>query len=104
MKTRFITALASIILLAATVRGEETFDEAMKRAAADYGERLRKAADELSPDEDPIHNGTRVNHPAGGNRPWRGDVRRGDEARGGRLRRTTSEGCRRVEQRPQAHR
>jgi|CZKI01.1.fsa_nt_gi biopolymer transport protein ExbB len=48
MKTRFITALASIILLAATVRGEETFDEAMKRAAADYGERLRKAADELN--------------------------------------------------------
>ena len=48
MKTRFLPALAAIFLLAAAVRAEATFDEAMKRATADYGERLRKAADELN--------------------------------------------------------
>jgi F0F1-type ATP synthase membrane subunit b/b' len=48
VKTRFLAALASILLATATVRAEETFDEAMKRATADYGERLQKAAEELS--------------------------------------------------------
>src|SRR5580704_1823701 len=48
MKARFLRALAPVVLLAATVRGAETFDEAMKRAAADYGERLKTAADELN--------------------------------------------------------
>jgi biopolymer transport protein ExbB len=48
MKTRFLLALASALFLAETVRADETFDEAIKRASADYGERLRKAADELN--------------------------------------------------------
>jgi biopolymer transport protein ExbB len=48
MKAPILPALASIILLAATVRGAETFDDAMKRAAADYGERLKTAAEELN--------------------------------------------------------
>ena len=48
MNTRLLPALVSLLLLAATVRAEETFDDAMKRATADYGERLRKAADELN--------------------------------------------------------
>jgi biopolymer transport protein ExbB len=48
MKFKIIPVLAAIALLAATVRGAETFDEAMKRAAADYGERLKTAADELN--------------------------------------------------------
>jgi biopolymer transport protein ExbB len=48
MKAPILLALASIIVLSATVRGAETFDEAMKRATADYGERLKSAADELN--------------------------------------------------------
>ena len=48
MNTRLLPALVSVFLLTATVRAEETFDDAMKRATADYGERLRKAADELN--------------------------------------------------------
>jgi biopolymer transport protein ExbB len=48
MNTRLLPALASLFLLTATVRAEETFDDAMKRATADYGERLRKASDELN--------------------------------------------------------
>ena len=48
MRSRILTALASLILLGATVRAQETFDDAVKRATADYGERLQKAADELN--------------------------------------------------------
>ena len=48
MKARILTALASIFLVAATVRAAETFDEAMKRATDDYTERLKVAADELN--------------------------------------------------------
>jgi biopolymer transport protein ExbB len=48
MKARIPAALASILLLAASVRGAETFDDAMKRVTADYGERLKTAADELN--------------------------------------------------------
>jgi biopolymer transport protein ExbB len=48
MKAGILRALAPAILLAATVRGAETFNDAMKRAAADYGERLKAAAAELN--------------------------------------------------------
>jgi biopolymer transport protein ExbB len=48
MKTKILSALALVLLLAAAVHAAETFDEAMTRAAADYGERLRRAADELN--------------------------------------------------------
>jgi biopolymer transport protein ExbB len=48
VKARILRALAPAVLLAATLRGAETFDDAMKRAAADYGERLKTAADELN--------------------------------------------------------
>ena len=47
MKT-LIHLLACSFLLAPIARGAETFDEAMKRAASDYGERSLKAADELN--------------------------------------------------------
>jgi biopolymer transport protein ExbB len=47
MKTRFLPALASVLLIATAVRAEQTFDDALKRATADYGERLQKAAGEL---------------------------------------------------------
>lgn len=48
MKTRLLFTLATAILVTATPIRAETFDEATQRAAADYGERLRKAADELN--------------------------------------------------------
>src|ERR1700679_3691737 len=48
MKTRILSTLASVLLLAAAVHAAETFDDAMTRAATDYGERLRRAADELN--------------------------------------------------------
>lgn len=48
MKTRFLPALLSVLLLVPGLRAQETFDDAMKRATADYGERLQKAADELN--------------------------------------------------------
>ncbi len=48
MKARLIPALGSILLFAASVRGDQAFDDAMKRATADYTERLQKAADELN--------------------------------------------------------
>jgi biopolymer transport protein ExbB len=49
MKLTFPSLIASgLLLLVAASRGAETFDEAMKRATADYGERLRKAAAELN--------------------------------------------------------
>jgi biopolymer transport protein ExbB len=48
MKARILTALASIFLVTAITRGAETFDDAMKRATADYGDRLKVAADELN--------------------------------------------------------
>jgi biopolymer transport protein ExbB len=41
-------ALASALLAASIARGAEALDDAMKRAAADYGERLKAAADELN--------------------------------------------------------
>jgi len=48
MKTRLLTALTSVILLASAAAAAETFDEAVNRASAAYGERLRRAADELN--------------------------------------------------------
>ena len=48
MNIRLLPALAALFLVTATVRAEETFDDAMRRATADYGERLRKASDELN--------------------------------------------------------
>jgi len=48
MKARYVPVLAAVLLVVAAVSGAETFDEAMKRATADYTERLRKAADELN--------------------------------------------------------
>jgi biopolymer transport protein ExbB len=47
MKSPLLAALASILLLTAIARGAETFDDAMKRVSADYGERLKTAAEEL---------------------------------------------------------
>lgn len=47
MKSPIIPALAAV-LLASVLRGAETFDEAMKRATTDYGERLKVAAEELN--------------------------------------------------------
>ncbi len=48
MKTRILTALASLLAFTAASRAAETFDEAMKRATGDYVERLKTAADELN--------------------------------------------------------
>jgi biopolymer transport protein ExbB len=48
MRHRIIPALAAVLLLTCAARSEETFDDAMKRATADYGGRLQKAADELN--------------------------------------------------------
>jgi biopolymer transport protein ExbB len=48
MKTRILTALASLLAFTAATRAAETFDEAMKRATGDYVERLKTAADELN--------------------------------------------------------
>jgi biopolymer transport protein ExbB len=48
MRTRYLPALLLLLAPLAAVRGAETFEEAMKRATAEYGERLRKAADELN--------------------------------------------------------
>ncbi|MFZ1057059.1 MAG: MotA/TolQ/ExbB proton channel family protein [Opitutaceae bacterium] len=48
MKARILTSLAAVILLTSTAARAETFEEAMNRAAADYGQRLGKAADELN--------------------------------------------------------
>ncbi|HZZ20919.1 MAG TPA: MotA/TolQ/ExbB proton channel family protein [Opitutaceae bacterium] len=48
MKTRHIPLILSALVLATGLRAQETFDDAMKRATADYGGRLQKAADELN--------------------------------------------------------
>jgi len=48
MMTLQSAVLASIVALSPLARGAETFDGAMKRAAADYAERSQKAADELN--------------------------------------------------------
>jgi biopolymer transport protein ExbB len=48
MRFRLLPALLSALVFAAGARSDETFDDAMKRATADYGERLQKAADELN--------------------------------------------------------
>ena len=48
MKTRYLPALLSVLFLSSGLRAQETFDDAMKRATADYGDRLQKAADELN--------------------------------------------------------
>src|SRR5580700_11166405 len=48
MKLTLRPLIAYGLLLAAGSRGAETFDEAMKRATTDYGERLRNAAVELN--------------------------------------------------------
>ncbi|HEY4989634.1 MAG TPA: MotA/TolQ/ExbB proton channel family protein [Opitutaceae bacterium] len=47
IRLRPLHALASLLLLSASARCAETFDDAMKRAAADYGERLKQASVEL---------------------------------------------------------
>ncbi len=47
MKTRYPAILAAVLILAASARAE-TLAEASQRAAADYGERLHRAADELN--------------------------------------------------------
>jgi biopolymer transport protein ExbB len=48
MKPKILSALASLLLLTASTRAAETFDDAMKRATSEYGERLKTAADELN--------------------------------------------------------
>lgn len=48
MKAGFFSRLLSLVLVAATVRAAETFDEAMARATLDYAQRLRTASDELA--------------------------------------------------------
>ena len=48
MHARVLPSLLSFALLVVTVRGAETFDEAMARATVEYGTRLRQASDELT--------------------------------------------------------
>lgn len=48
MTLRRLTFLASFTLLTTVAMGAETFDQAIKRATADYTERLRQAAEELN--------------------------------------------------------
>lgn len=48
MNTRHIPLLLSVFVLGTGLRAQETFDDAMKRATADYAGRLQKAADELN--------------------------------------------------------
>ena len=48
MKSRILISLAAAVLLSSTLAVAETFEEATQRAAADYGVRLQKAADELN--------------------------------------------------------
>jgi biopolymer transport protein ExbB len=48
MNTRYLPLLLSAFVLATGLRAQETFDDAMKRATADYAGRLQKAADELN--------------------------------------------------------
>ena len=48
MKLRHLTTLALALALASSVGRTETFEEASQRAATDYGECLKKAADELN--------------------------------------------------------
>jgi biopolymer transport protein ExbB len=48
MHARVLPGLLSFALLVVTVRGAETFDEAMARATVEYGARLRQASDELT--------------------------------------------------------
>jgi len=48
MKAGYLSSLLSLALLAASVRGAETFDDAIKRATLDYAERLGKAGAELT--------------------------------------------------------
>ena len=48
MHARVFPSLLSLALLVVTVRGAETFDEAMARATVEYGARLRQASDELT--------------------------------------------------------
>jgi len=56
MRPRTLSLVACALVLAATIRAAETFDEAMARAATDYGERLRKAAAELNSARERIAN------------------------------------------------
>jgi biopolymer transport protein ExbB len=44
----FLSTLVATLLLLASVRGAENFDDALKRAAVDYAERLRQASEELN--------------------------------------------------------
>jgi biopolymer transport protein ExbB len=48
MKSPILPALASILLFTSVAKAAETFDDAMKRATSEYGERLKTAADELN--------------------------------------------------------
>ena len=48
MKNHFALIGASLLLLATTLSGEESMDDAMKRATLEYGQRLRLANEELT--------------------------------------------------------
>ncbi len=48
MSSRRFSLFASFVLLAAGAMGAETFDQAVNRATAEYGVRLRQAAEELN--------------------------------------------------------
>ena len=48
MKAGLLPCLLSLLFLGATTRAEESFDEAMARAALDYAQRLRTASGELT--------------------------------------------------------
>jgi biopolymer transport protein ExbB len=54
MKVRTAAVLWALAILAAAVRGAETIDDAMNRAALDYGQRLSQANDELNQARDRI--------------------------------------------------
>jgi biopolymer transport protein ExbB len=48
MKFRPLPTILTAFVFVTGMRADETFDDAMKRATADYSERLQKAADELN--------------------------------------------------------
>jgi len=48
MKNHFSAHVAVLLLLAVALHGEESIDDAMKRATLDYGQRLRLANEELT--------------------------------------------------------
>lgn len=48
MKTRFLLSVLTAALLGSAALAADNFDDALKRAATDYAERLRQASDELN--------------------------------------------------------